>query len=120
MHAVAERRVEGNLAIPASSGVNRFARSFVIEDAFGFHARPAALFAKTARDYDARVTVRGKGGPSVRGTDIIGLLTLGVRRGELLVVVAEGSDARDAVAAIERALSGGIRPAAQDTGHFPG
>jgi len=66
--------------------------SFVVTNALGMHARPSALFAKTAARYDARVSVRNGGG-FVDGKSILDLLTIGAQKGTKLTVVADGSDA---------------------------
>ena len=59
---------------------------------YGIHARPAALFVKTASRYDADVTVE-KDGNQVSGKSIMGLMTLQASRGSKLKVIAEGEDA---------------------------
>ncbi len=68
----------------------------------GLHARPAARFVTTAGRFDAEVTVTnattGRGPAS--GRSVNGLATLGVRRGDEIVVRATGPDAGAALAAI--------------------
>ena len=88
--------------LPANSGGSLITRCFVMEDPMGFHARPAALFAKTAQQHGATILVSKKGGCCVNGKSIMGLLTLEILRGQELVVTADGADAAEAVSAIER------------------
>jgi phosphotransferase system HPr (HPr) family protein len=88
---------------------NEFATErFVMRDPFGFHARPAALFVKTARQYEADVMVGGPEGPAVNGKSILELLTLGVRCGEIVTVASEGRDAVEAVLAIGNLFAGAL------------
>ena len=67
-------------------------RVFVIRNQYGIHARPAALFVKTAARYDVDVTVE-KDGNSVSGKSIMGLMTLEASKGSKLTVTATGMDA---------------------------
>ena len=67
-------------------------KDFVILNQYGIHARPAALFAKTASHFDADVFVE-KGGTRVSGKSIMGLMTLEASRGSKLRVTVEGPDA---------------------------
>jgi len=69
----------------------------------GMHARPATMLAKTARKFAAKITV-GKDGSDIDARSVLGLLTMGARRGSLLRLRAEGSDAEEAVAALERLI----------------
>lgn len=67
-------------------------REFEILNQYGIHARPAALFVKTASRYDAEVIVE-KDGNRVSGKSIMGMMTLEAFRGSKLKVTAEGEDA---------------------------
>lgn len=67
-------------------------RELVILNQYGIHARPAALFVKIASRYDADIQVE-KGGNSVSGKSIMGLMTLEASRGTKLTVTATGPDA---------------------------
>ena len=67
-------------------------RVFEIRNQYGIHARPAALFVKTAGKFDVDVMVE-KDGNSVSGKSIMGLMTLEASRGSKLTVTATGPDA---------------------------
>ena len=75
-----------------------------VRNALGLHARPAALLVRTAAGFDAAVTVadatNGRGPVSARSLN--GVATLGARQDDELVVVAEGPQAAEALAAIRR------------------
>ena len=76
----------------SSSSIQEKVREFKILNRYGIHARPAALFAKTAARFDADVFVE-KDGNRVSGKSIMGLMTLEASHGTLLRVVAIGPDA---------------------------
>jgi multiphosphoryl transfer protein len=69
----------------------------------GLHARPAALLARRAKGVAASITLRAHG----RETDarsVVGIMALGVRHGDELLIQAEGEGAPQAVAQILVAL----------------
>lgn len=66
----------------------------------GLHARPAALFVKTAQRYGSDITVT-YGDLAVNGKSILCVLTLGVNEGSEITIRAEGQDAEGALAALE-------------------
>jgi phosphocarrier protein len=59
---------------------------------YGLHARPAALFVKSASRFDAEITVE-KDGNKVSGKSIMGLMTLEASCGSTLKLTAQGADA---------------------------
>lgn len=71
-------------------------REFVILNQYGVHARPAALFVKTASRYDSDIYVE-KDGNRVSGKSIMGLMTLEASKGSKIRVSAEGPDAEEAM-----------------------
>ena len=75
-------------------------KSLKILNKFGIHARPAALFVKTVSQFQSDVQVE-KEGMMASAKSIMGLLTLEGHQGAVLKVTATGTDAEEAVAAIE-------------------
>ena len=73
---------------------------FTIPNAEGLHARPASLIVSALAGLDAKVTVASGGKKPVDGRSPIGLMALGVRSGDEIIVTAEGAQAQDAIAAI--------------------
>jgi multiphosphoryl transfer protein len=70
----------------------------------GLHARPAARLAGLAGRFSARMTVRNvsrERGPA-DARSLTGIATLNVRRGDEIVVTADGDDAAEALAAVRR------------------
>jgi phosphocarrier protein len=62
----------------------------------GVHARPAAMFVKTANKFSSDIAVE-KDGEQVNGKSIMGLMMLAAGQGATLIITAEGSDAETAV-----------------------
>ncbi len=76
-----------------------------VRGSHGLHARPAAVFAKTAKSFRCRVTVVSENG-SADGKSVVGLMTLGVAGGARLTIAADGDDAEQAVEVLETLLVG--------------
>jgi phosphotransferase system HPr (HPr) family protein len=79
-------------------------------NASGLHARPAALFVRTASQFRSAVQVRNvsRSGAAVDAKSILGVLTLGVARGHEIEVSADGDDADEALGAIAELVRSGI------------
>jgi len=71
-------------------------KDLVIQNQYGIHARPAALFVKAASRYDSDIYVE-KDGNRVSGKSIMGLMTLEASKGSKIRVVVEGPDAVEAM-----------------------
>ncbi|WP_115788513.1 dihydroxyacetone kinase phosphoryl donor subunit DhaM [Arthrobacter silvisoli] len=84
-------------AAPQESG------EFVLVNAAGIHARPAARIAGGLAGLDAEVTVNG-----VDGTSVMELMALAVGQGGTLTVEARGKDAAKAVAYVRRLVEDGF------------
>jgi len=95
-------------AAPGLAGAAQAAQGptlrLTVENAVGLHARPAAMLVRTAARFDANVTVAnvttGRGPASARSLNAVA--TLGVRRGDEILVQASGPQAEAALAAIRR------------------
>lgn len=75
-------------------------KDVVIDNRNGLHARPAALFVKTASRFQADIWIE-KEGERVNGKSIMGLMMLAAGRGSVLRLMAEGEDAEGLVKALE-------------------
>jgi phosphocarrier protein len=82
----------------------RLVRELVIQNRYGLHARPAALFVKTSNRYKAEVWVE-KDGEEVNGKSIMGLMMLAAGHGSKLTVSASGSDAEKFLKEIEELVA---------------
>ena len=70
-----------------------------IQNRFGIHARPAALFVKTANRFQSEISVE-KDNQRVSGKSIIGLMTIEGYQGATLRLMATGVDAAEALDAL--------------------
>ena len=78
----------------------KIVKELIVINKLGIHARPAALFVKTANQFDCEVFVE-KDGETVNGKSIMGLMMLAAGPGSRLVIYANGADAAGAVVEIE-------------------
>jgi phosphocarrier protein len=76
---------------------------YVITDEIGFHARPAGLLVKTVNGFDSNITIK-KGTMESNAKSIIGIMALGIKNGEEVTFVIEGSDEAEASATVENFL----------------
>ena len=79
---------------------NAVIKEMVVCNKLGIHARPAALFVKTANRFECDVYVE-KDGEKVNGKSIMGLMMLAAGPGSKLTVHAQGVDAGKAVVELE-------------------
>jgi multiphosphoryl transfer protein len=79
-------------------------REVVLQFAHGLHARPAALVARAAQRFGAEIsaTVGARRG---NAKSPVSLMTLGAKKGDVLVLEARGADADEALAAVAQAAS---------------
>ncbi|MEO6034907.1 MAG: HPr family phosphocarrier protein [Verrucomicrobiota bacterium] len=75
-------------------------RELVVTNKLGIHARPAAMFVKTANRFDCEIFVE-KDGEKVNGKSIMGLMMLAAGPGSKIIVTAEGEDGHAALNEID-------------------
>jgi len=83
----------------------RITRELVVTNKLGIHARPAAMFVRTASKFDCEVFVE-KDGERVNGKSIMGLMMLAAGPSSKLLLIAEGGDAARAVLELESLVKG--------------
>jgi phosphocarrier protein len=88
---------------PAREGV--IARVFTICNKRGLHARASAKFVQTVEKFDADVRV-SRGGETVGGTSIMGLMMLAASPGTAITVEASGNQAAEVIEALARLVAG--------------
>ena len=79
-------------------------KDFQVSNKLGIHARPAAMFVKTANRFSCDIFVE-KDGEKVNGKSIMGLMMLAAGPGSKLTVHALGHDAAQALAEIETLIN---------------
>jgi phosphocarrier protein HPr len=98
MNAPAEGRGEGKSA-ESPSRQSPVVRTFTICNKKGLHARASAKFVQTVEKFDADVRV-SRGGETVGGTSIMGLMMLAAAPGTSIAVEATGKEAAEVIAAL--------------------
>jgi len=68
-------------------------RSVTIASKVGLHARPASLFVQAAAGSGVPVTIARPGDEPVDAASILGVMALGAKCGDEVVLHAEGDDA---------------------------
>ena len=74
--------------------------SLKLENADGLHARPAAVFAKAASQYQSKIEITAKG-MTKNAKSIMGLLSLSLEKGDDIKIVASGADEEAAGVALK-------------------
>ena len=92
-----------NAAKQTGNTATKVKKEMVVANKLGIHARPAAMFVKTANQFECDVFVE-KDGETVNGKSIMGLMMLAAGPGSKIRVQAEGNDAARAVTEIEALL----------------
>ena len=88
---------------PTGNTATKIRKELVVTNKLGIHARPAAMFVKTANQFDCEVFVE-KDGETVHGKSIMGLMMLAAGPGSKIRIQADGEDAAKAVTEIEALL----------------
>jgi phosphocarrier protein HPr len=81
------------------AGRDAVVREFTICNKRGLHARASAKFVQTVERFDAEVRVT-RGGETVGGTSIMGLMMLAASPGTTIMVEATGQEAAEVVEAL--------------------
>jgi len=78
-----------------------------ITNALGLHARPAALFVRTASGFTCDLFVEREG-IRVNGKSIMGIMMLAAEQGAEITIEADGSDAEACVNALSALVESGF------------
>ena len=77
--------------------------AYTITDENGIHARPAGMFVKMASGFSSDIQVK-KGEKSADAKRLFGLMGLGVKRGDTIIVTVDGPDEQQAAKDLESFL----------------
>ena len=80
---------------------------YVITDELGIHARPAGLLVKEAAQFQSDIKIK-KGEKEADAKRIFGIMGLAAKKGDEIVLTADGADEADAIAAIEEFLKANL------------
>ena len=73
---------------------------YTIKDELGIHARPAGLLVKEAKKFESECTIT-KDGKTKKLTQLMMLMSLGVKQGDTVTVSVDGADEDAAVASLK-------------------
>ena len=77
--------------------------TYIITDKEGIHARPAGIVVAEAKKYASAITIENKG-KKADLKRIFAVMSLCVKNGEEVKIVAEGADEEAAAAGVEKVL----------------
>ncbi|BCO17855.1 HPr family phosphocarrier protein [Alteromonas sp. McT4-15] len=80
-------------------------KTLTIVNKLGLHARAATQLVQLANQFDAKIVLK-KGDKEADANSVLGLMMLESHQGEQVNVVVQGSDAEEAMAAIEQLIEG--------------
>ena len=85
-------------------------RVVTLRNETGLHARPARVFSKAAKDFEADVMVAKTNGEAdpVNAKSTLSVLTLDCHQGDEIVLSAEGSDAEQALDRLVELIESGL------------
>lgn len=73
---------------------------YTIKDELGIHARPAGLLVKEAKKFASECTIT-KDGKTKKLTQLMMLMSLGVKKNDTVTISAEGEDEDTAIEALK-------------------
>ena len=76
--------------------------TYTVTDPLGIHIRSAGLLAKAAKAHSDTVVTVTKAGTTVKASQLMKLMGLGVKQGDQVTVAAEGPEEEAAIAAMEQ------------------
>ncbi|WP_458397706.1 HPr family phosphocarrier protein [Anaerotignum sp.] len=79
--------------------------NYTITDPLGIHARPAGLLAKAAKTFPDTVIMIQKGDKEVKATQLMKLMSLGVKEGDVVTVTADGPSEENAIEVMYNTLA---------------
>ncbi len=80
---------------------------YVITDELGIHARPAGMLVKEAGKFQADIKIK-KGEKEADAKRIFGIMGLAAKKGDEIVLTADGADESEAISAIEEFLKANL------------
>ena len=70
--------------------------NFTSRDEVGIHARPAGMLVSKAKESDSRITLK-KGDKTADASKLFSVMSLGVKCGDTVEVIADGGDEESAI-----------------------
>lgn len=82
-------------------------REVTVTNRAGVHTRPASMIVRTASKFKSELFIQ-KDGYEINGKSIIGVMTLAAEQGAKLMLVVDGEDEEDAIAAVAALFESGF------------
>ena len=76
-----------------------YTQEITVNNEVGLHARPATFFIQKANEFKSSIWVE-KEERRVNAKSLLGVLSLGIVKGTNITLIADGSDEKEAVAAL--------------------
>lgn len=92
--------MEHRMSAKRADDAELITRELTVLNKSGIHARPAALFVKTANRFGSEIFVE-KDGEKINGKSIMGLMMLAAGPGSKVTLQARGADAAAAITELE-------------------
>lgn len=85
-----------------------YTQDVTISNEVGLHARPATFFIQKANEFKSGIWVE-KGERRVNAKSLLGVLSLGIAKGETVTLLADGADEKEAIDALCELISGNFK-----------
>ena len=82
-------------------------KNIEIQNPVGLHAKPASYFVQKASLYESSVWIE-TGDSRVNAKSLLGVLSLGISKGDLVTILADGADEAAAVDGLVALILGGL------------
>ena len=74
-------------------------KEITVVNTVGLHARPATYFIQKANTFESSVWI-SSGSRRANAKSLLGVLSLGISKGSVLTIIADGSDEQEALTAL--------------------
>ena len=82
-----------------------YTQEVTVNNEVGLHARPDTYFIQKANEFKCGIWVE-KDERRVNAKSLLGVLSLGITKGTTITLLADGSDEKEAIAALSELVSG--------------
>ena len=82
-------------------------KDVVINNQVGLHARPATFFIQKANEFKSTVWVE-KAERRVNAKSLLGVLSMGIVKGTVITLIADGADEVEALNGLEELIESGL------------
>ncbi len=93
--------------MPEKEEKNMISRDVTIVNDVGLHARPATFFIQKANSYKASLWIE-KEDRRVNAKSLLGVLSMGIVKGTVVTIIADGEDEATAVEGLIELISTGL------------